>query len=45
MIAANGTNDAFRIYLTTKRDGVGYNLAYIGDDFTEPYKVRLIEPT
>jgi hypothetical protein len=37
MIAANGTNDAFRIYLTTKRDGVGYNLAYIGDDFTEPY--------
>jgi hypothetical protein len=37
MIAANGTNDTFRIYLTTKRDGVGYNLAYIGDDFTEPY--------
>jgi hypothetical protein len=38
MIAANGTNDTFRIYLTTKRDGVGYNLAYIDDDFTEPYK-------
>lgn len=37
MIAANGTNDAFRIYLTTRRDGVAYNLAYIGDDFAEPY--------
>ncbi len=38
MIAANGANDTFRIYLTTKRDGVGYNLAYIDDGFTEPYK-------
>jgi Patatin-like phospholipase len=38
MIAANGTNDTFRIYLTTKRDSVDYNLAYIDDDFTEPYK-------
>ena len=38
MIAANGTNDTFRIYLTTTRDGVGYNLAYIDDGFTEPYK-------
>jgi predicted acylesterase/phospholipase RssA len=37
MIAANGTNDAFRIYLTTRRDGVAYNFAYIGDDFVEPY--------
>lgn len=37
MIAANGTNDTFRIYMTTRRDGVAYNLAYIGDDFTEPY--------
>ena len=38
MIAANGTNDAFRIYMTTRRDGVGYNLAYIDDNFTEPYQ-------
>jgi hypothetical protein len=37
MIAANGANDAFRIYLTTRRDGVAYRLAYIGDDFKEPY--------
>lgn len=38
MIAANGANDTFRIYLTTKRDDVEYNLAYIGDDFTVPYR-------
>ncbi len=37
MIAANGSNDAFRMYLTTRRDGVAYNLTYISDDFTEPY--------
>ncbi len=38
MTAASGVNDTYRIYLTTKRDGVDFNLAYIGDDFTEPYK-------
>ena len=38
MTAASGVNDTYRIYLTTKRDGVGFNLAYIDDDFTVPYK-------
>ncbi len=38
MIASSGVNDAYRIYLTTKRDGVRFNLAYIEDDFGEPYK-------
>ena len=38
MTAASGVNDTYRIYLTTKRDGVGFNLAYIDDDFTPPYK-------
>jgi len=38
MTAASGVNDTYRIYLTTKRDGVGFNLAYIDDDFTLPYK-------
>lgn len=38
MTAASGVNDTFRIYLTTKRDGVGFNLAYIDDDFKTPYK-------
>jgi hypothetical protein len=38
MIASSGVNDTYRIYLTTKRDGVDFNLASIGDDFTVPYK-------
>jgi hypothetical protein len=29
----SGYNDILRIYATTKRDGVDYNLAYIGADF------------
>ena len=35
MITASGINDVIRIYNTTKRDGIGYNLAYIGTDFTQ----------
>ena len=35
MIAASGLNDVIRMYNTTQRDGVGFNLAYIGSDFTE----------
>jgi predicted acylesterase/phospholipase RssA len=35
MIAASGVNDVIRIYTTTQRDGVDYNLAYIGPDFTQ----------
>jgi predicted acylesterase/phospholipase RssA len=42
MIAASGYNDVIRIYNTTQRDGIGYNLAYIGRDFdmelTEPFE-------
>ena len=38
MTAASGVNDTYRIYLTTKRDGVDFNLAYIADDFALPYK-------
>jgi predicted acylesterase/phospholipase RssA len=37
LIASNGVGDMYRMYATARRDGVGYNLAYIGDDFTEPY--------
>jgi hypothetical protein len=37
MIASSGVNDTYRIYATTQRDGVAFNLAYIGDDFQEPY--------
>jgi hypothetical protein len=35
MIAASGYNDVVRMYNNTQRDGVGFNLAFIGADFTE----------
>jgi predicted acylesterase/phospholipase RssA len=35
MIATSGLNDVIRIYAITKRDGVDYNLAFIGPDFNE----------
>lgn len=38
MTATSGVNDTYRMYVTTKRDGVGFNLAYIDNDFTLPYK-------
>jgi hypothetical protein len=40
MIAASGLNDVLRMYNTTQRDGIGFNLAYIGSDFTQ----KLPEP-
>ena len=38
MIHYSGYNDVLRIYSTTQRDGVDYNLAYIGRDFTVEHK-------
>jgi predicted acylesterase/phospholipase RssA len=35
MIAASGYNDVLRMYNTTQRDGIPFNLAFIGADFTE----------
>jgi predicted acylesterase/phospholipase RssA len=35
MIFSSGLNDVVRIYNNTQRDGVGFNLAYIGRDFTQ----------
>jgi predicted acylesterase/phospholipase RssA len=37
LLASSGVNDMYRMYLTTQRDGVGYNLAFIGNDFNVPY--------
>ena len=34
MLASSGQNDVLRAYFVTQRDGVDYNLAYIGADFT-----------
>jgi hypothetical protein len=39
MIHYSGYNDALRIYATCQRDGVDYNLAFIGADFTVEHKV------
>jgi predicted acylesterase/phospholipase RssA len=36
MITSAGFNDVVRIYDTTRRDDIGYNLAYIGRDFAVP---------
>jgi predicted patatin/cPLA2 family phospholipase len=38
MTASSGVNDTYRMYLITRRDGVDFNLASIGDDFSTPYK-------
>ena len=35
MVSAADYNDAIRIYHITQRDGIDYNLAYIGREFTE----------
>jgi hypothetical protein len=37
MIASNGVGDLYRIYTTTQRDGIEFNLALIGEDFKVPY--------
>lgn len=39
MIHYSGYNDALRIYAISRRDGVDYNLAFIGPDFTMEHKV------
>lgn len=38
LIHTQGLGDLYRIYSTAQRDGLDYNLAYIGADFTTPRK-------
>ena len=38
MLSSSGRNDVLRVYFITKRDGVDYNLAYVGRDFDAPEK-------
>jgi hypothetical protein len=38
MIHYSGVNDVFRLQAITKRDGVDFNLAYIGKDFSAEHK-------
>jgi hypothetical protein len=35
MIAASGYNDVVRMFNNTQRDGIGFNLAFIGNDFDQ----------
>ena len=37
LIQSQGFGDIQRIYLTSLRDRIGFNLAYIGPDFNEPH--------
>ncbi len=37
MIANNAVGDLYRIYTTTQRDHIAFELALIEDNFTEPY--------
>ena len=37
MIHSGGANDIARIYFVTQRDGVGFNLAFIGREFSFPH--------
>jgi hypothetical protein len=37
LIQTRGISDLHRIYLTAQRDGVDFNLAYIGSDFNYPH--------
>lgn len=38
MTASAGVNDLYRMYVTSKRDGVAFNLAYIDEGFHVAYK-------
>lgn len=40
MIASNAVGELYRIYTTTQRDHIAFNMALIEDDFTEPYRKR-----
>jgi predicted acylesterase/phospholipase RssA len=40
MIASNGVGDLYRIYTTTQRDHIDFNLALIGDDFKQTSPAR-----
>jgi hypothetical protein len=33
----SGVSDLYRMYALAKRDGVGFRLAFIDNDFTEPH--------
>jgi hypothetical protein len=44
LITNNGVGDLYRMYALAKRDGVGFRLAFIGDDFAEPHPAEFDRP-
>ena len=38
LIQSQGIGDIYRSYLISERDGIGFNLAYIGPDFNVPHQ-------
>lgn len=44
LIQSQSQGDLFRIYETTKKDKIGFNLAYIGPDFKVPHKEEFDTP-
>ncbi len=44
MITASGYNDVLRMYSNTQRDGIGFNLAFIGRDFNEQLPAPFDQP-
>jgi len=44
LIHTQGLGDLYRIYLTTQREGLDFNLAYIGPDFTFENKKEEFDP-
>lgn len=44
MVASGGSNDVVRAYFVAKRDGVDFNLAFIGEDFELSVKMGEFNP-
>jgi hypothetical protein len=44
LITNSGVGDLYRMYAQTKRDGVVFRLAYIGEDFAEPHPAEFDHP-
>jgi hypothetical protein len=44
LITNNGVGDLYRMYAQTKRDGIAFRLAYIGEDFAEPHPAEFDRP-
>ena len=44
LLQMQGLGDTYRIFATTQRDGVDFNLAFIGADFNEPHEKEFDTP-